>query len=516
MATKKNSKNHVLSKKPTGTVFVLFGITGDLASKYLIPAIYNLALRGIGADPLYIIGFARREWSDDFLRNYIKEVLTKRFKNLDQSIVDTLLSRTTYVKGDFNAPDDYTALAKHIQRLEKTYRKPLNKMHYLAVPPNYYADIFNNLGASGLAKEKPSSYSRILIEKPFGSDLKSAASLNKVLLRNFKEDQIYRIDHYLAKEPVQNILAFRFGNGIFENLWNAKYIDNIQVSAVMEDIGIETRGNFYEQTGALLDAIQNHVLQLVALICMDQPKSFTAEAVRDEKYKVLKKIAIDTSKGSVIRGQYTAGEVNGTKVPGYRQENQVDPNSHVETFTSLKLAINNPTWKGVPVYVRTGKRVDRKYTEISIEFKQPSVKFLGHPKHGLQANVLTLRIQPEESIILQLMVKKPDFETQLDPVQMDFCYNTYYKNPTPEAYERIIYDAMLGTQFLFVRSDSVLEQWKIIDHIHNNWKKYPLAFYAAGTMGPESQNTMLKRDKRAWWNNTESYCPVPRPEHKEK
>ena len=491
------------------TALVIFGITGDLTAKKLLPSLYNLAERELLPKDLHIVGFARREWSDSFLRDYIRDAVRSTNKKADPDILDALIKNAHYVRGDFDVPDDYRKLSGFFNDLEKQYGAAFHKIHYLATAPSYYPQIFEQLGECGLSVQRKGAYSRILIEKPFGHDELSARALNKILLKSFREEQIYRIDHYLGKEPVQNIMTFRFGNSIFENLWNSKYIDNIQISAVMEDIGIETRGRFYEETGALLDVVQNHILQLVALMCMDQPASLDSEAVRDKKQAVLEKISFNLEKKSVVKAQYAAGKVSGADVPGYRQEANVNPKSKTETFAALQLSVRTPRWKNVPIYVRTGKRVDRKFTEINIEFKQNAVKFLGHPQHNLMANVLTLRIQPDESIVLKLMVKKPEFEMALDSVRMSFCYNVAYPQTIPDAYERIIFDAFRGDQFLFVRSDSILAQWHAVDALKKQWATYSLEMYAAGSAGPAGQKKLLAQTGREWWSERDTYCPMP-------
>jgi glucose-6-phosphate 1-dehydrogenase len=486
--------------KMPATIFTIFGITGDLTQKKLLPALYNLEVRGLLPKEFYIVGFARREWSADFLKKYIRETIEMSVPKADKKVLKRLLKNVYYLRGDFTQKKDYKKLRDFLEGLERAKQKHINKIFYLAVAPSYFPKIFRELGDCGLSHGKEA---RILIEKPFGLDKKSAEKLTKILLRSFKEDQIYRIDHYLAKQSIQNILSLRFANGIFEKLWSNKHIDNIQISATMEQIGVEHRGQYYEETGAMLDIIQNHGLQMIALICMQQPRSLKAEHIRDEKYKILRKVRAVKTKDAVVLGQYTAGTISAKKVAGYREEENVSPNSKTETFAAMKFLINSPRWRGVPIYVRTGKRLEKKYTDIVIEFKQPHVNFLGDANHSLLPNLLKIRMQPDESISLRLMVKEHEFDLNLEAALMNFAYeqNQKIKAPSPGDYEKIIFDALRGSQALFVRSDSVIQQWKIIEDLAKKRKKYQLHFYKAGSRGPAAQEMVLRQDQRKWWSD---------------
>ena len=479
------------------TVFTIFGITGDLSKKYLLTALYNLAEQGELSDPFYLAGYGRRDWDNEQFKAFLEESLRAGVQGYKPEVAAKLFDNASYINGDFATSADYVSLKVYLDSVEKKVGKHLNKIFYLATAPLYYPEIFKQLGACGLAHSTKLEQTRIMVEKPFGSDEASAAELNKILHRSFTEDQIFRVDHYLGKLPIQNLLSFRFGNGLLEKVWNARHIDNIQISAVMEDLGIDGRGAFYDQTGALLDVVQNHILQMVALVCMDAPESLDSDSIHDRKKQVLNKIRIVNDKRYVVRGQYK----------GYRQEKDVDPSSDTETFVALKLFVDTPRFRGVPIYVRTGKRVDRRYTDVLVQFKQDGIGFLGNTKHAVGANVLSIRVQPEESISLRIMVRKPGFALQLQPAQMDFCYTgTGYH---PGAYEKIMYDALRGDQLSLVRSDVLMQQWRIIDALKKQWKKYPLEFYAPGTEGPSSQDRMLARDGTEWWSEAMPYCPVP-------
>lgn len=471
------------------TIITIFGVTGDLTERKLLPALYNLMREKKLPKDFYIVGFARRDWTDKILKEHIAEAVQKHVPDYQGNILTALTKKVYYVKGDFSEKADYTRLREFLNSLEKRKGSHINKVFYLATAPSYYPTIFEELGVSGLHHCCGVEESRVLIEKPFGKDAKSASHLNKILQKHFEESQIYRIDHYLGKEPVQNILTFRFGNGIFEHLWNRRYIDNIQIS-VMEELGVENRAGYYEESGVLLDMVQNHILQLIALICMEEPYSLDPEDIRDKKFEFLRKVHLFTGKQDVVKAQYT----------GYRNEPKVSKKSLTETFAALKFNINNSRWNGVPIYVRSGKALNKKLTEINIEFKQPRVHFLGETKHHLSANILSIRIQPDEAIALRLMVKSPKFEMELKPAQMNFNYSEFFHDHSPEAYERIIYDALVGSPLLFVRSDSILQQWKIIDKLKKMWHEYPMLFYKRGSAGPVEQDALLQKDGRQWWN----------------
>ncbi len=458
------------------TVFVIFGVTGDLTERKLLSALYNLARAKKLPRDFYIAGFARRAWDGDVLRRRFEEAIKKYVPKCEAKILRMLLHKVFYVRGNFEEQGDYLKLKEFLDGLEKRTGSHMDKVFYLAVAPSYYPVIFEELGKCGLAQCCRGNQSKLLIEKPFGKDLRSAVRLNKILQRHFEESQIYRIDHYLAKEPVQNILAFRFANGIFEHLWNKKYIKEIRIT-VAEKIGIESRGGYYEQSGVLLDMVQNHILQLLALTCMEEPLSLAAESIRDKKAELLKYVRVSLDKKDVKKAQYL----------GYRKEEKVSPKSATETYAALKFSIGNRRWRGVPVFVQSGKALGEKLTEISVEFMMPRAQFLGDARHELSPNVLRLRIQPNEAILLDFQVKTPKFETELHLAEMRFNYSSHFGGAAPEAYERIIFDALAGNQLLFVRADSAIRQWQIISRLQKSWHKYPLGFYKPGKLGVELQ-----------------------------
>ncbi len=456
------------------TIFTIFGITGDLAKKYLLVSLYNLCAAGELPAQFYLVGYGRRKWSDAEMKAFVVKSLKGALPKFNSKIAGRLLRNAYYVVGDFATPGDYINLKKFLAKLERDAGMHLNKIFYVATAPLYYPEIFKQLGSHGLAHSTKLEQTRILIEKPFGTDAKSAASLNKILHAHFTEEQIFRVDHYLGKLPIQNILSFRFGNGIFEKIWNSQHIDNIQISAVMEDVGIEGRGAFYDETGALLDVVQNHIMQVVALVCMDAPFNMDAECVSERKAQLLKKVRISQDGRDVVRGQYS----------GYTREQDVRMNSNTETFVALKLFVDTPAFRGVPIYIRTGKALDRRFTDVVVQFKQDSVHFLGNKKHGIDPNLLSIRVQPEESISLRIMVREPGFETQLKPAQMDFCYPPNGEGAySPSAYEKVIYDALHGDQVSLVRSDVLMQQWRIVDALQKKWRSYPLEIYKQGSEG---------------------------------
>jgi glucose-6-phosphate 1-dehydrogenase len=488
---------------------VIFGASGDLTARKLIPALYHLHGEGLLPDPVRVVGVARREKTDESWRAELLEALKGFSRNqaVDQARWDTFAPNLHYCRGDVDDPESYQALAGRLdgfgdQRLKR------NLLFYLAVSPSLFATVTEQLHQAGLLRrdEEEPFWQRIVVEKPFGHDLVSAQCLNHELIRFAHEQQVFRIDHYLGKETVQNILMFRFSNSIFEQLWTRQSIDHVQIT-VSEELGVGQRGGYYEEAGALRDMVQNHLLQVLALIAMEPPVSLEAESIRDEKVKLLKSIRPFTPAGiagQVVRGQYFAGQHGGESLPGYRQEERVKPDSNVETFTALKLLIDNWRWSGVPFYLRTGKRLPLSASEVRVQFRPtPHVLFAAQCGPSLDANALTIRLQPQEGISLRFNGKVPGTSTAVRPVRMHFSYDTEFGAYTPEAYERLLLEAMEGDATLFIRRDEVETAWGIVDAIREVWGETTLTnreFYAAGTWGPVAADDLLSRDGRSWRN----------------
>lgn len=489
------------SEKPSERIgFIIFGVTGDLTRRKLIPALYQLALADQLPDELKIIGFARREWDDEYLRNEMKKGVEKfsRTQPIDDEVLERLLSCMYYVQSTFGESEGYQRLQEKIEELEID-----NRIYYLSTPPSEYGKIVTHLGEAELA-HVDSGWARIVIEKPYGHDLESARELDKTVHQVFDEQQVYRIDHYLGKETVQNILVFRFANGIFEPLWNRHYIDNVQIS-VAETVGVGSRAGYYDTAGVIRDMFQNHILQLLALTAMEAPVEFDESCVRDEKVKVLQAVRPMSGKDAInhtFRAQYVAGTVNGKRVLGYKDEPNVPDDSTTETLLAVKLEVDSWRWAGVPFYIRCGKRLPRRVTEIAIQFKQVPLPLFGWENMAGDApNVLVLNIQPEEGITLRIGVKQPGPINQIEPVQLDFSYaETFGANP-PEAYERLLLDSMIGDPTLFTRADEVQIAWKITTDIINAWKDFPISnlpVYEAGTWGFAGMDDFIGRDGRSW------------------
>jgi len=478
--------------KETGAFsLVIFGATGDLTRRKLIPALFNLFIEG-RINQFRIIGFARRPWSDDFFREEGRKMLSGgKFDTISQEKKEAFLKRMEYISSTFEDPQGYSRLKERIANFGGT-------LYYLSTPPASYDAIIENLGQSGLS-HPDSAYARIIIEKPFGRDLATAKDLNGRLSQYFEEKQIYRIDHYLGKETVQNLLVFRFGNSIFEPLWNNKHIDHIQIT-VAEAIGVGTRGNYFEKAGILRDMVQNHIFQLLTLITMEPPSDLHPDSIRNEKVKVLKSLRPITSKEVDLytrRGQYTAGIVEGEEVPGYKEAEGVSPNSMTETYVALKLFIENWRWAGVPLYIRTGKRLSRKLTEISIHFKNPPHQIFPNSHPAMNANTLVLHIQPEEGITFNINAKIPGLNTSMRRVNMDFAYGNAFGEETPEAYQRLLLDAITGDPSLYTRRDEIETSWSFITRILHGWmhESPPMLTYRAGSAGPEESATLMDSGK---------------------
>jgi glucose-6-phosphate 1-dehydrogenase len=476
------------------TTLVIFGATGDLAHRKLLPALYNLAHEGALPERFKLIGIARREkGKEDFRGEARQSILGHSRREPDEEVLDGLLDHVYYIPANFDDPDGYAALAEKLDKLDADAGQPLNRDYYLSTAPEFFPVIIEQIKAAGLHRHDKVDV-RAIIEKPFGTDLDSARSLQGVVADVFRERQVFRIDHYLGKETVQNVMAFRFANTMFEPIWNRNFIDHIQITAA-EDLGIGSRAGYYDQSGALRDLVQNHMLQLVALTCMEPPASFEANKVRDEKVKVLTAITPPDPAADTVRAQYTAGTAGGEDVPGYIDEEGVPDDSRTETYAAICLEVHNWRWAGVPIYLRTGKRLARKVTEIAVALKPiPHLAFQSKGSVGVQPNQLILTVQPNEGVSLSLGAKIPGSTMRIRPVNMEFLYGSAFMSQSPEAYERLILDAMRGDATLFTRNDEVDAQWTIIDPILEAWRgtdDRPVATYEAGTAGPADADELI-------------------------
>ncbi len=500
-----------LDRVPAPCVMVIFGVSGDLATRKLMPALYDLAVGLPLPEGFSIVGVSRREWSDEEFRAEMRKAVTEHARTpVTEESWDSFASGLFYVRGDFDDPETYSRLKERLETVDRERRAQGNRLFYLATPPSFYSAIIEHLGRCGIAhrqdiySDTQQGWNRIVVEKPYGHDLASAHALNAAIAQVFSERQIYRIDHYLGKETVQNVLAFRFANILFEPVWTRHYVDHVQIT-VAESIGVENRAAYYEEAGALRDMVQSHMLQLLAVVAMEPPAFFNGNAVRDEKVKVFRSVVPpmgDDVAKYVVRGQYAAGFIDGQPVPGYRQEKGVNPTSTTETFVALKLGIDNWRWADVPFYLRTGKRLPRRVTEIAIEFQRvPHLMFATVGKLDLQPNVLTMRIQPDEGISLRFAAKVPGASMRLRTVRMDFAYGAAFGGAGADAYERLLLDAMLGDPTLFARRDEVEAAWAIVQPILDAWAAQPvshLPLYEAGTWGPEKADDLIERDGRSW------------------
>jgi glucose-6-phosphate 1-dehydrogenase len=485
-----------LRRTPDPCALVIFGASGDLTKRKLFPALYSLALRHLLPERFGIVGVARTEESDDDFREAMKHAVQEFGRDaFQQETWDWLAERTRYVATDFADEEGQQRLVDVLNDYDGQYGTGGNRVYYLAVPPSAISTLIHEIGEHRSAE----GWTRLIVEKPFGRDLVSARELNAELQKGFEENEVFRIDHYLGKETVQNLLALRFANGIFEPIWNRQFVDHIQIT-VAESIGIEGRAAFYEQAGAIRDIFQNHLLQLVALTAMEPPIDFTAESVRNEKVKVLRAMHTPGPK-HVVRGQYGPGFVEGGEVLGYRDEEGVARDSMTETFVAAKLFVDNWRWADTPIYVRAGKRLARRETTIAIEFKRaPHPPFEETAAEELRPNVLVVHIQPDEGVSLEFGAKVPGQGMTLRTVHMDFLYGGAFRTGIPEAYERLILDCLLGDATLFTRSDEVEEQWSLVDAIVAFWKRDRPAFpnYEAGTWGPAAADELMRRDGRSW------------------
>jgi len=482
---------------------VIFGASGDLARRKLIPSLFELASHKSLARRFAIIGFARTKMTDDAFRDIAADAVRKFSESgpVDEGPLKTFAQSFAYVSGEYHHPEAFARLAKRLEELDGSHHLEGNRLYYLATPPDVYPLVIEQIKNAGLARHpNGKSWVRIVIEKPFGRDLASARQLNQTVLGVFDESQVYRIDHYLGKDTVQNLLVLRFANGIFEPLWNRNYVDHVQITAA-ENIGVEQRASFYETTGAVRDMLQSHVIQLTSLVAIEPPSVFDATAARNEKIKVLQAIRPYTPElvaRDVVRGQYGPGTADGKPVAGYRQEPGVAPESATETFVAARLEIDNWRWAGVPFYLRSGKRLPRRVSEIAIQFRRaPHIVFRGQ---GLEANSLVLNIQPEEGISISFHAKLPGQEMRLTRVSMDFNYHAAFGGVERSAYATLLNDCMRGDATLFDRADGVEAAWALVDPILDAWRdqKPPFPNYAAGTWGPREADELLERDGRRW------------------
>ena len=486
-------------------VMVIFGATGDLAARKLIPALYNLAKSNLLSREFAIVGIGRSDYTIDAFRQLMaKKLRSFATTQVETDLVDWLCRRIYFVKGEFDDPQLYTNLTQMLAEVDKNHNTHGNYFFYLATAPTFFGDIVDHLGASELICEKNGQWRRVVFEKPFGSDLESAKALNRKVLKVLHENQVFRIDHYLGKETVQNILVFRFGNGIFEPIWNRRYVDHVQIT-VAETVGVEQRGGYFDAAGTLRDMVPNHLFQLVSLTTMEPPISFSSDSVHDEQSKILHAIQPLSSEDVLhcaVRGQYGAGIVDGDHVPAYRTEQGVPSDSRTETFVALKLLIDNWRWADVPFYLRTGKRLPARHTEIAIQFKRaPFVLFRDTPVSSLKPNQLVIHIAPDEGISMRFGAKIPGAQMRIGSVEMSFNYSDYFGTEPSTGYEVLLYDCIRGDQTLFQRADMVEAGWSVVSPILDVWKALPprdFPNYPAGTWGPAEADELIIRDGRSW------------------
>jgi glucose-6-phosphate 1-dehydrogenase len=494
-------------RTPDPCIVVIFGASGDLTKRKLLPALYHLEQSGLLPKDFAVVGVARRPLEQSFAPDMKEGIVSGGGVEIDDARLDPFVKRIKYHAMNFDDASGYEALKKMLADMDTQYGTKGNRLFYLATAPEYFSDIVKFLGEHCMARPADcgdgKNWVRVIIEKPFGHDLESAKALNDEVNKVFGEDQIFRIDHYLGKETVQNILVFRFANGIFENVWNRNYIDHVEITAA-ESIGIEGRGPFYETAGALRDVVQNHVMELLSFVAMEPPVSFAADAVRAEKVKVWKAVQ-PIHPADTVRGQYGPGIVDGKQVVGYRQEDRVHPRSQTETYAALRLEIENWRWAGVPFYIRAGKRLAKRVTEISIQFKLPPLLLFkdaqGKGGEGIRPNVLSMRIQPDEGITLQFGAKVPGPTMTISKVNMDFSYAEAFGKSSANGYERLLLDAMFGDATLFAHRDGVEATWALMTPILKAWTNDPIRDfpnYAAGTWGPATADAMMKSDGRKW------------------
>jgi glucose-6-phosphate 1-dehydrogenase len=480
---------------------VIFGVTGDLARKKLMPAIYDLAHRGLLPPGFSLTGFARRDWADqDFARVVHDSVREHARTGFQEEVWEQLAEGFRFVPGNFDDDVAFDHLRQTIENLDKVRGTGGNHAFYLSIPPRFFGDVIGQLKEHHLAEERDGSWRRVVVEKPFGSDLRTAQRLNDVLSAVFPPESVFRIDHYLGKETVQNILAMRFANNLFEPIWNSNYVDHVQIT-MAEDIGIGGRAGYYDGIGAARDVIQNHLLQLLALVGMEEPIDFSARSLHAEKQKVLESVVrprrLDLN---TARGQYARGWAGGVEVPGYLDESDIPDDSTTETYAAVRLGIDNRRWSGVPFYLRTGKRLGRRVTEVAVVFKKaPHLPFTESATEELGNNALVIRVQPDEGVTMRFGSKVPGTQMEIRDVNMDFAYGGTFTEASPEAYERLILDVLLGEPPLFPRHEEVEQSWRILDPVIDFWANNGKPEqYAAGTWGPASADAMLAREGRSW------------------
>ncbi len=492
------------TQKAGPTVLVIFGAAGDLSQRKLVPALYNLLLDDWLPEKFAMIGVSHHDKSDEDLRAILKEGVDRysRRKSTENGKWQSLADAISYYKADFTDPESYKNLAVKLDELDSEWEVEANRIFYLSVSPQFIEPIARNLKQAGMAANPQKS--RLVVEKPFGSDFESASALNKILTNCFNENQIYRIDHYLGKETVQNILAFRFANAIFEPLWNRNYIDNVQIS-VLETVGVEHRGNYYDKSGALRDMIQNHLMQLLCMIAMEPPVTYRAYEIHNRKIDVLNAVRPYTSPDNVranaVRGQYGPGRLNGTEMESYRNSKGVQPQSNTETFAALKIYLDNWRWKDVPFYLRTGKSMKEKKSSITIQFKPVSHQLFPCETTGVNPNLLVINIQPKMEIQLGMQAKRPGLQMALNTVEMSFDYDHSFTSSSPEAYETLLLDIMQGDSTLFMSADQVEAAWKIVMPVLEEWEHNPapdFPNYEAGSRGPKQSDALLAKDGRSW------------------
>jgi glucose-6-phosphate 1-dehydrogenase len=489
---------------------VIFGAGGDLTKRKLLPALYNLKANNLLPNEFAMIGFSNNQFtSQEFRESQSKDIHEFATTKVDDAIWDWFSERLEYVQCDFSDPAAYKRLGEMIEKVDKQYSTKGNCLFYLAIAPRFFSLAVKQLGDAGLVSEDNGRWRRVIIEKPFGRDLESARALNKEIKKTLQENQIYRIDHYLGKETVQNLLAFRFSNGIFEPIWNSRYIDHVQITAA-ETVGVEERGGYYDQSGALRDMVPNHVMQLISMVAMEPPYSFDADAVRDEKAKVLHAITPikpEEVLQTAVRGQYGAGTEDGKRVPGYRTEPQVKPDSNTETYAALKLHVDNWRWARVPFYLRTGKRMKHRVTQVGIQFKRaPFTLFRNTAVADTMPNLLVVHVQPDEGISLGFSAKIPGPTMRLGQVDMNFKYSDYFGAAPSTGYETLILDCMIGDPTLFQRDDMVEAGWRIVTPLLDLWNALPardFPNYSAGSWGPTEADQLLERDGRQWCSHNE-------------
>jgi glucose-6-phosphate 1-dehydrogenase len=490
---------------PEPCTVVIFGASGDLTKRKLLPALYSLAKDRLLPPSFAVVGFARRPVTDEAFRAQMREGVSKyaRKRPIDEQLWSSFEPGIFYHQGEFDNLEAYKSLKTRLEQIDKQRGVPGNRVFYISTPPSSFGTVVKNLGIAGLTTHEDRPFSRVIIEKPFGTDLESAKTLNREVKEVLQERQIYRIDHYLGKETVQNLLVFRFANAIFEPLWNNKYVDNVQITGA-EAIGIEGRGGYFEEAGILRDMVQNHLFQIMALAAMDPPSNFDADAVRDEKLKVLKalrRIPREEMDHYIVRAQYGPGSVQGQRLGSYKEETGVSQASTTETYVAMKFFIDNWRWAGVPFYLRSAKRMPKRVTEVAIHFKQVPLKLFGGAKLAGEPNVLAIRIQPDEGISLNFGSKVPGPSMEVHPVNMEFRYGTSFGTEPPEAYERLILDCMLGDATLFTRGDEVEASWTWISRIHQAWAEagtLQIPQYESGSWGPKEADDLLARDGRRW------------------